>query len=49
MYFTYSGSFLKWTREPLGNMDNKTRKSVIMHKALHERDFADRPTVTRKD
>ena len=37
----YSGHFLKWTREELKQMDQRTRKLMIMHKALHPRDNVD--------
>ena len=38
----YSGSFLKWTREELKQMDQRTRKLMTMHKALHPRGTVDR-------
>ena len=44
----YSGSFLKWTREELKQMDQRTRKQMTMHKALHPRDDVDRLYVSRK-
>ena len=31
----YSGPFLKWTRDELKQMDQRTRKLMTMHKALH--------------
>ena len=31
----YSGPFLKWTRDELEQMDQRTRKLMTMHKALH--------------
>ena len=34
----YSGPFLKWTREELKQMDQKTRKLMTMHEALHPKD-----------
>ena len=34
----YLGPFLKWTREELQQMDQKSRKLMTMHKALHPRD-----------
>ena len=34
----YSRPFLKWTREELKKMDQRTRKLMIMHKVLHPRD-----------
>ena len=45
----YSGPFLKWTRDELKQMDQRTRKLVTMHKALHPRDDVDRLYVTRKE
>ena len=38
---SYSGPFLKWTREVLKQMDQRTRKLMTMHKALHPRDDVD--------
>ena len=34
----YSGPFLKWTRDELKQMDQRTRKLMTIHKALHPRD-----------
>ena len=34
----YSGPFLKWTREELKQMDQRTRKQMTMNKASHPRD-----------
>ena len=45
----YSGPFLKWTREELKQMDQRTRKLMTMHKALHPRDDTDRLYVSRKE
>ena len=45
----YSGTFLKWTREELKQMDQRTRKLMTMHKALHPRDDVDRRYVFRKE
>ena len=45
----YSGSFLKWTREELKQMKQRTRKLMTMHKALHRRDDVDRLYVTRRE
>ena len=45
----YSGSFLKWTRDELEQMDQRTRKLMTMHKALHPRDDVDRLYVSRKE
>ena len=44
----YSGPFLKWTRGELKQMDQRTRKLMTMHKALHPRDDVDRLYVSRK-
>ena len=45
----YSGAFLKWTRVELKQMDQRTRKLMTMHKALHPRDDVDRLYVSRKE
>ena len=45
----YWGPFLKWTREKLKLMDQRTRKLMTMHKALHPRDDVDRLYVSRKE
>ena len=45
----YSGPFLKWTREELKQMDQRTRKLMTMHKALHPRDDVDRLYISRKE
>ena len=44
----YLGSFLKWTREELKQMDQSRRKLMMIHKALHLRDDIDRQYVSRK-
>ena len=44
----YSAPFLKWTRDELRQMDQRTRKLMTMHKALHPRDDMDRLYVPRK-
>ena len=44
----YSAPFLKWTGEELKQMDQRIRKLMIMQKALHPRDDADRLFVSRK-
>ena len=44
----YSGSLVKWTREELKQMDQRTRKLMTMHKELHPRDDDDRLYVSRK-
>ena len=44
----YSGLFLKWTREKLKQMDQRTRKLMTMHKALHPRDDVDRLYVKKR-
>ena len=45
----YSGPFLKWTRDELRQMNQRTRKLMTMHKALHPRDDVDRLYVSRKE
>ena len=45
----YSGPFLKWTRDELKQMDQRTRKLMTMHKALHSRDDVDRLYVSREE
>ena len=37
----YCGPFLKWTRDELKQMDQRTRKLMAMHKALHPRNDID--------
>ena len=44
----YARRFLKWTREELKLMDQRTRKLVTMHKALHSKDDVDRLYVSRE-
>ena len=44
----YSGPFLKWTRDELKKMDQRTRNLMTMHKGLHPRDDVDRLYVSRK-
>ena len=45
----YSGPFLKWTRDELKQMDQRTRKLMTMNKASHPRDDVDRLYVSRKE
>ena len=45
----YSGPFLKYTRDERKQMDQRTRKLMTMHKALHPRDDVDRLYVPRKE
>ena len=45
----YSGPFLKWTKDEHRQMDQRTRKLMTMHKALHPRDDVDRLYVSRKE
>ena len=45
----YSGPFLKWIRDELKQMDQRTRKLMTMHKALHPRDDVDRLYVSWKE
>ena len=44
----YSGHFVKWTREELKQMDQRTRKLMTMDKALHPKDDVDRQYISRK-
>ena len=44
----YSVPFLKWTRDELKQMDQRTRKLITMYKALHPRDDVDRLYVSRQ-
>ena len=45
----YLGPFLKWTKDELKQMDQRTRKLMTMHKALHPRNNVDRLYVSRKE
>ena len=45
----YSGPFLKLTRDELKQMDQRTRKLMTTHKALHLRDDVDRLYILRKE
>ena len=45
----YSGPFLKWIREELKQMDQRTRKLMTMHKALHPRDDVNILYMSRKE
>ena len=45
----YSGPFLKWTRDELKQMDQRIRKLMTMHKALHSRHDVDWLYVSRKE
>ena len=45
----YSGPFLKWTRDEIKQMDQRTRKLITMNKELHPRDDVDRLYVSRKE
>ena len=42
-------TFMKWTREELKLIDQKTRKLITMDKALHPRDNVERLHVPRKE
>ena len=44
----YLGPFLKWTRDELKQMNQRTRKLMTMHKALYPRDDVDRLYVSRR-
>ena len=45
----YSGPFIKWTEDEFKQMDQRTRKLMKMHKAIHARDDVDRLYVSRKE
>ena len=45
----YSGPFLKWTRDELKQMDQRTKKLMTLHTALHSRNDVDRLYVSRKE
>ena len=45
----YSGPFMKWTRDELKEMYQRTRKLMKIHKALHPRDDVGRLYVPRKE
>ena len=45
----YSSLFFQWTREEIQQMDQRTRKLIIMHKALHTRNDIDRLYMSRKE
>ena len=49
VFIRYSGPFLKGTRDELKQTDERTRKLMTMHKALHPRDDVDRLCVSRKE
>ena len=46
--FRYSRYFLKLTKEKLKKMEQRTRKLMTVHKALHPRDDVDRLYESRK-
>ena len=48
-FVRYSGLFLKWTREELKEIEQRTRKLMTNHKALHPRDDVDRQYLSRKE
>ena len=43
------GLFLKWTKDELKQMDQRTKKLMTMHKALHPRDDVDRLYIQGKE
>ena len=45
----YSGLILKWIKEELKQMDQRTRKLMTRHKALHPKDDVDRLYESRKE
>ena len=48
-FVIYSGPFLRWTRNELKQMDQRTRKLMTIHKVLHPRDNVDRLYVSREE
>ena len=44
-----SGLFLKWKRKELQQMDQRTRKLMMMHKDLHPRSDVGRLYVSKKE
>ena len=48
-FIRYLEPFLKWTREELKQMDQRTRKLMTIHKALHPRDNVERLYISRKE
>ena len=44
----YSGPYLKFTREELQQIDQRTRKLVEMHKSIHPRDDRERLGVKKR-
>ena len=45
---TYSKPFLKWTREELRQIDQRTRKMMALQKALHPGNDIDKHYLSRK-
>ena len=45
----YSRPFLKWIKEKLKQMGQRTRKLMSMHKVLHPRDDVDRLHMSRRE
>ena len=45
----FSGPFLKWTREEVKQMDQRTKQLMTMHKALHPRDDIESLYVSRRE
>ena len=45
----YSGPFLKWTRDKLKQLDQRTRKLMTMHKTLRPRDDVNTLYLSRKE
>ena len=44
-----SGPFVKWTRNELKQMDQRTRKQMTMHEEFYPRNDVDRLYVSRKE
>ena len=45
----YSGPIVKWTREEIKQINQRTRELITMHKALHPRPNVDRLYESRKE
>ena len=45
----YSAGIVEWTKAELRSIDQKTRKQMTIHKALHPRANTDRLYITRKE
>ena len=48
-FVKYSGSFLKWTKKELKQIDQKIRKIMMMHEVIYPKDDVDRLYESRKE